>query len=62
MDPSNGRISLIVQYIVENNDADDAQPAAHTEPKNRGNQSPATQEKPVTKTSYRNKTTVRIAV
>jgi chemotaxis protein MotB len=31
LDPSNRRISLIVQYIVKNNDEEDAKPAAGTE-------------------------------
>jgi len=33
LDPSNRRISLIVQYIVKNNDEEDAKPSAGSQPK-----------------------------
>ena len=36
MDPSNRRISLMVQYIMKNNDEEDAKPAARNEPKTGG--------------------------
>jgi chemotaxis protein MotB len=49
LDPANRRISLIVQYIVKNNDDEDAKPAAAGEPKAEGNKSPAPQEKSAAK-------------
>ncbi len=43
-DPSNRRISLIVQYTVKNNDEEDAKPSAGSEPKkSEGNNSAAPQ-------------------
>lgn len=48
LDPSNRRISLIVQYIVKNDDDDDAKPAA-SEQKSNENKSPGPHEKPAAK-------------
>ncbi len=49
LDPANRRISLIVQYIVKNNDDEDAKPAAAGEPRAEGSKSPAPQEKSAAK-------------
>ncbi len=48
LDPSNRRISLIVQYIVKNNDDEDAKPAIG-EQKSNENKSPGPHEKPAAK-------------
>jgi len=48
LDPSNRRISLIVQYIVKNDDDEDAKPAAAGQ-KNEGTKSAPPQEKPSAK-------------
>lgn len=49
LDPSNRRISVIVQYIVKSNDKEDAAPAAGGEKKTEGDQPPPTEEKPSAK-------------
>jgi len=48
-DPANRRISVIVQYIVKNNDEEDAKPTAEGEHKNEANQSVAPAGKPPAK-------------
>ena len=48
LDPSNRRISLIVQYTEKNNDDEDAKPTAGDH-KNEGAQSASPQEKPTAK-------------
>src|ERR1035437_9455798 len=48
LDPSNRRISLIVQYIVKKNDDEDAKPAVGDQ-KSEGNKTPARQENPAAK-------------
>ena len=40
-DPANRRISVIVQYVVKNNDDEDAKPTADGEKKNAANKSVA---------------------
>jgi chemotaxis protein MotB len=49
LDPANRRISLIVQYLVKNNDDDDAQPASPGEPKPAEGSAAITPEKPASK-------------
>jgi chemotaxis protein MotB len=49
LDPSNRRISLIVQYIVKNKDEEDARPSAESEQKNEAGKSVAPQGKPIAK-------------
>ena len=46
LDPSNRRISLIVQYVVKNNEEEDAKPPAAGEQKTEGNKTPTTGENP----------------
>ena len=48
-DPANRRISVIVQYIVKNNDEEDAKPTAESEQKNGANKSLAPAGKPPAK-------------
>ncbi len=47
LDPSNRRISLIVQYIIKNNDDEDDKPAEKGQ-KSEGNETHAPQEKSTT--------------
>jgi chemotaxis protein MotB len=49
LDPANRRISLIVQYVVKNNDDEDAKPTAEGEQKNEANKSAAPSVKPTAK-------------
>ncbi len=49
LDPANRRISLIVQYVVKNNDDDDAKPDAPGEPKPAETNSAPAPEKPASK-------------
>ncbi|MFZ1138074.1 MAG: flagellar motor protein MotB [Candidatus Sulfotelmatobacter sp.] len=42
LDPSNRRISLIVQYVVKNNEEEDAKPPAAGKQKTEGNKTPTT--------------------
>jgi chemotaxis protein MotB len=49
LDPANRRISLIVQYVVKNNDDEDAKPTAEGEQKTEANQSVAPPGKPTAK-------------
>ncbi len=45
LDPSNRRISLIVQYIVKNNDEEDAKPSAKGGPQTEEDKTPGAGEK-----------------
>jgi chemotaxis protein MotB len=49
LDPSNRRISLIVQYVVKNNEEEDAKPPAAGEQKTEGNKTPTIGGKSTTK-------------
>jgi hypothetical protein len=49
LDPSNRRISLIVQYIVKNSDEEDDNPSAKGEQKTEENRTPSAGEKSSTK-------------
>jgi chemotaxis protein MotB len=49
LDPSNRRISLIVQYIVKNNDDDEDTQLAPDQQKTKGSESTSPQEKPAAK-------------
>ena len=49
LDPSNRRISVIVQYILKNNNQDDAKPAAGSEEKSNESKAPLTSETPAAK-------------
>jgi chemotaxis protein MotB len=48
LDPSNRRISLIVQYVLKNNDDEDAKSSARGEEQSEGNKAASPPEKPAT--------------
>jgi chemotaxis protein MotB len=49
LDPSNRRISVIVQYILKNKDDEDAKPATGSEQNTESGKSAVPQEKPAAK-------------